>query len=668
MNEFKKEIDKIKQELLKLTARLNNLEATFGVKEPEKSPSKTQPEAKILAPKIILEEEVATHPKIDIELKFGKFWLNKIGIVIFAMGIAFLITYTFKYFGPFIKILFGYLIGGALFYFGTKIEKNEKFKNYGHVLLGGGWAIIYFTTYAMHHFEASRILTSKLIDIFFLTLVALGIIKYSLKYKSEELTSITLIIGYITAILGNIGYFTLVNSLILAIIAIILVYKFKWTRTIFLGIISTYLLHVIWLQDKVNYSFILNAGFLCIYWLLFTTSIHLIKSNEKNIFNKLAIANFMNFILFFFMFYPKFIKFHPINKFDFIFALGIIYSSIALIVRKTNNTKLFSSNIIIAVSLLTLAIPLKFMPFHARIIWSIELPFLLLCGIIFNLPIFRYLAFALMFFNLFDFLNQTSYIGFLSFLGFVSTALCYLVHKNQRNKQALSFSEVKIVQNFYSAVSIIYLIFLSCKNLPQEWATLGLTVEYLFIFICGYMLLDKYLRIYSLILLANLIIPLLEFHELYMNNPKIMFFLLNSNVLTTILAIISTSIIYFLYKRLNKRALLDSREQWLVNSVFFTALLLLIILIFRFVMDSWISVVLGLSGIMAISIGLIFKDKLFRLGGFIIFFITLTRIAFFDLAGLTIIYKIISFIILGVIFLAVSFIYTKYNIPKLEKK
>ena len=73
---------------------------------------------------------------------------------------AFLISYTFKYFGPFLKIAFGYLVGGALFFAGIKLEAKERLMNYGRALLGGAWAIIYFTTYAMYHFEASRIISS----------------------------------------------------------------------------------------------------------------------------------------------------------------------------------------------------------------------------------------------------------------------------------------------------------------------------------------------------------------------------------------------------------------------------------------------------------------------------------------------------------------------------
>ncbi len=58
--------------------------------------------------------------------------------------------------------------------------------------------------------------------------------------------------------------------------------------------------------------------------------------------------------------------------------------------------------------------------------------------------------------------------------------------------------------------------------------------------------------------------------------------------------------------------------------------------------------------------GFLAKDRSFRMGGFIVFGITLMRVIFVDLAGLAVFYKIVSFIVLGILFLAISFVYTKY--------
>src|SRR5512135_2176542 len=142
--DIRQQIAQLRGEFNSLNSRLYDLESRLTT-APQDSPAA----APILA-KPTPAPEPAT-PKEDVEVDIGRFWLNKIGIIIFSLGIAFLLTYTFKHFGPFAKILFGYLVAGSLFFIATRLEKQEKFVAYGRVLLGGFWAIVYFVTYAMYH-------------------------------------------------------------------------------------------------------------------------------------------------------------------------------------------------------------------------------------------------------------------------------------------------------------------------------------------------------------------------------------------------------------------------------------------------------------------------------------------------------------------------------------
>ncbi len=105
-----------------------------------------------------------------------------------------------------------------------------------------------------------------------------------------------------------------------------------------------------------------------------------------------------------------------------------------------------------------------------------------------------------------------------------------------------------------------------------------------------------------------------------------------------------------------------------VNLLFYTSSFLVVLAIFQHIKNIWITVSLGVAGVTLFVTGFLIKEKIFRHGGFIIFGITLARIAFVDLSGLPIIYKIISFIILGILFLGVSLIYTKYTVEKLNQK
>ncbi|MDD5255321.1 MAG: DUF2339 domain-containing protein [Candidatus Omnitrophica bacterium] len=799
------EFEEIKKQFSALNTRLNNLEIKISAlgQEAAEAPAPEASAAEEISPmrqprepavSAVIAAEKPQSSREDIEMSLGKFWLNKIGVVVFSLGIAFLLTYTFAYFGPLAKILFGYLIAVAMFIAGIRLEKRERFTNYGRVLLGGAWAIAYFTTYAMHHFEASRVINNRLLDLLLLGVVAFGIIAYSLRYKSQALTAIALFVGYVTSVLGNVEYFTLVSAGILAAAALVLVYKMQWIRFIFLGIILTYLTHFAWVMKQIYFSrvpvgqwnvesvyFFFHSGFLLLYWGLFSAATHLIKENQAgSLYKKLAAANFTNFLLFFFMVYPKFHILYPQHKFTVVLGLGLVYLFLAAAMELLKRNTLFTSDIIIGVSLLTLSIPLKFLPYHAIVAWFIEVPFLLLIGFIFERKVYRYLAFAvsLLLFAKFTlgywgftqnvqlFSFTVSWKAFLSSLGFFSSAACFCLYRKKD-----SAIPDKILQNAYSVFAVTYLTIFVAKTVRPPWLTLGFSLESLAVFALGALFLDKYIRacalavlvaagmrfcfygnlrhvseMQQLLLVYGPIACAFTEYALYrrLNRKalipepeklvsKFLFFAAESLLvfavvvyvqqvwITLSLAIIAIAALlwgakisdahiraysllvlvlvavrflaidtyqgfgrlfqwaliiaklacayamYSIYRTLDRRSLLRQAEKPLANLLFYFSSFLMVAVIFKYVEDIWVSVSLGIAGVVLFVLGFLLAEKVFRHGGFIIFGITLARVVFVDLAGLAIIYKIISFIIVGVLFLGVSFIYTKYMTEKAKR-
>jgi hypothetical protein len=811
----------LKEEMRLLSNKFNNLEARLGeftvdesapvVPEPAYQPSiekpllaettDQQPARQEPQPQTESMPEPAAAGKGDIEMDLGKFWLNKIGIIIFSLGIGFLLTYAFAHVGPAAKILFGYLVAAALFIGGIKMERTEKFVNYGRVLLGGAWAIAYFTTYAMYHFEASKIIDSQLLDQVLLAVVAFGMIGHSLAYRSQTLSAIALFIGYVTSCLGDVSQFTLTSAGILAIAALVLVYRLQWLRFAFYGIVLTYLTHFAWVIKQISFSavpagplnvenvyFLLDAGFLCIYWAMFALSIHALKNEKEDpSFTKLAAANFSNFTLFFFMVFPKFHAFYPGQEFNFALGFGIIYLCLAFIMEQVRRNSMFISDIIVAVFLLTLAVPLKFMPYHTSVIWLIELPFLVLVGFIFKRPIYRYLAFVLMVVLFVKFIigewgspahfmifsMRASWQAFISLMGVISTGVCYWLYRSYGDMPGEQESggflrPDTLLKNVYSAAGVMYLAMYLRQAVNPDWAAFSFSLASLAVFIAGAFLSDKFLRWYALAALAYAGVRFCFGGQNYADNSfaqallaygpagcalaeyaifkylikrdsvsaneallsKPLFFVAGSllvgailmyvqhlwitvslmsaglgvllwgarikdksiriySILIFVLAAIRFAAIdsyrsvdeffqwgliiaklifvyaaYFVYRGLNKRSELDETEKPMASSMFYGGSLLLVLAIFKYITSIWVSVSLGAVGVLLFVAGFLIKEKVFRHGGFIIFGLTLARVAFIDLSGLAIIYKIISFIIIGILFLGVSFIYTKYMTDK----
>lgn len=682
---IKNELEQIKDGFTILRNRITLLEEKLAFLLKEEPPQPVKEVVRQEQPKVQFKETPSV--KKDVEADLGKFWLNKIGIIIFTLGIAFFIAYAFRYFGPAAKIAFGYALGAGLFIFGERLQKKEKFVNYGRVLLAGAWAIIYFTTYSMYHFEASKIINSQLLDLLLLSAVALGMIVYYLRYRSEALSAVSLFIAYFTATLGDVNYFTFWSCSLLVVVTLILVYKLQWVKFIFLGIFFTYLTHFFWTIKQIYFStivtinfntdqayFLINSGFLVLYWFLFTLGVHLIREDkEKLVYNKLAAAELCNFIFFFFMVYPKLVRLFPDQRFNFIFYLGVIYLVIALIMQALRKEKLFTSNMAISLSLLTLAVPLKLIFFHTNLVWLVELPFLVFFGLAFRQKVFRYFSFALavvLFFKwiIYDFSRYCKLSFFagkipcnnlISLIGLISLSACFLLARSLKKKTAISNLEDNL-SGLFSGLATMYLTIFLWLILPLEWLTFSLSLEALLIIGVGVLLRDKFLRLYYLSLVA-----IMAYRFTFIDTHA--YFEVPARWLLVAVELASLCTGYFLYRRIRNLELARIWERPFVKVLFVILAFLCVVTVYTYVERTWVSLGLGALGVLLFLTGFLAKDKIFRLAGFLIFGLTLFRVVFVDLVNLPVIYKIISFIILGILFLGVSYIYTKYGIGKAEK-
>ncbi|MCM8774107.1 MAG: DUF2339 domain-containing protein [Candidatus Omnitrophica bacterium] len=257
-----------------------------------------------------------------------------------------------------------------------------------------------------------------------------------------------------------------------------------------------------------------------------------------------------------------------------------------------------------------------------------------------------------------------SYPALLYFIGFISTAVCFSLYRFLYNKKGDSNSEV-VLQNFYSGFSVMYLTMYIGELVKPLWLTFSIFLESLLVLVMGILIFDKYIRLYALLLLVWA-----SLRFCFYNNYRI----INGfqKLLLVYWLIAYAFVEYFIYRFFKIKFINDiikSFEKYLVSSIFYLGSCLSILAIFKYIKYTWVSLGLGILGFFLFLIGFLIKEKAFRQVGFIIIFgFTLLRVVFVDLFKLSVIYKIISFIILGLIFCGVSFIYTKYAIDKLIPK
>src|SRR5208337_2087924 len=113
---------------------------------------------------------------LNMEEVLGTNWLNKIGMIILVIGVALFLAYEMRELGPAGKVLVGFVVSGGFLGAGIFFEGREQWRILARAGMGGGWALLYFTTYAMNHIGAARILESAALDFFLLLIVAAAMV------------------------------------------------------------------------------------------------------------------------------------------------------------------------------------------------------------------------------------------------------------------------------------------------------------------------------------------------------------------------------------------------------------------------------------------------------------------------------------------------------------
>src|SRR5262249_17931116 len=98
----------------------------------------------------------ATRSGADWETLGGGDWLNKAGVLVLVIGLALGLAYSFAHMGPGGRVAISLVIGAAMLGSGVVLEPRDRYRVFARGLIGGGWAAVYFTTYAMQALEAAR--------------------------------------------------------------------------------------------------------------------------------------------------------------------------------------------------------------------------------------------------------------------------------------------------------------------------------------------------------------------------------------------------------------------------------------------------------------------------------------------------------------------------------
>ena len=201
------------------------------------------------------------------ETILGGSWLNKIGVFVLVVGLALLLRYSFTQFGPLGRVTICLAASFMMLAAGAILESKEPYRIFARGLLGGGWAALYVTVYAMHAVEAARVIDSRVVGATLLLAVATGMIVHSLRYHSQTVTGLAYFVAFGTLAITDMTSLPFLALVPLAASLLYVTHRLRWTRMAMLGLIATYVVVVI--RGDTGAPLWQAQTIFAVYWLLF---------------------------------------------------------------------------------------------------------------------------------------------------------------------------------------------------------------------------------------------------------------------------------------------------------------------------------------------------------------------------------------------------------------
>lgn len=178
------------------------------------------------------------------EAVLGGSLLNKLGVLVLVIGIALFLGYSFTRLGPGGVSAIALGVSASMLVGGFLLERRPRYKIFGRGLLGGGWAALYFTVYAMQSLDAAKVIDNSALGAILLIAVATGMIVHSLRYKSQTVAALAYFVAFATlspaVTPAPLSAMSVIALIPLAGSLLYVAYRFQWSEMALFGLLATY--------------------------------------------------------------------------------------------------------------------------------------------------------------------------------------------------------------------------------------------------------------------------------------------------------------------------------------------------------------------------------------------------------------------------------------------
>lgn len=642
-------------------------------------------------------EELAEEPvkqKRNFEKFIGENLFGKIGIVVLIIGVGFFVKYAIdkNWINETTRTIMGYMLSGALLGIGYKLHK--KYRTYSSLLVGGAFGVAYVTTAVAFHYY--HLFSST---VAFAILVGATALMTALAWISDkrELAIVALVGGFIAPFIASNGEgnmtvlctYLLILNVGMALVAL----KKRWSELPLLGVVATWvILMVMWrylafpTKSQMIWQIVFDTAFFILFLVTLTHSLH--TKLQRWFSGFLCVGLIMNSFIYYLRsdqhlsdiscyFYNC-----ELPDYSGLLALGVALCNAALVALLWKKRQglwrvAFHTHLSLAVAFITIAVWAQCEEATLGLmLWAIYAAILFYLWAQSRIKTLAYGSFVMMFITLVGyfclFANNDVHMGKHIFAnGLFGSTLVYslcvlfvtvLIDRNFHNLR----SSFNIVWPAVSGVSYATGIILFYKAFVTEFINhMNNTMSIMMIaMFTALMLLGLWvafhkraaIKDYAAVYLLTLLLSVITLTVSVLVNDNLWVAWLNAAIVAATIAAVTWQY---------------SRQQEYSSTVFMVFLNIIVTLATVFVarlmlvqcgvedFSAGLSLSLALAGVGQMIAGMRMHRKDLRIISLVTFALVIGKLIIYDLWKMPAVGKIVTFIILGIVLLVLSFMYQR---------
>ena len=301
----------------------------------------------------------------------------KVGIVLLVLGLAFLGRIALTAMGPAPRVALIYAVAASILGGGIWLEHRERYQLLGRAGIGGGWALLFFATYAMHHVAPMKVMESNTLNCVLMLIVAAAMVAHTLRYRSQVVTGLALLLAFSTVALSQDTVYALAAGVVLALSVAVIALRMSWFELEIFGILASYANHFYWLHKHYPDGtaghafpeFWPSAIILILYWTIFRISYVARKVASPHLESLSTIAALANTMLL--LATMRFQSTHPELAFYALLGLGALEFLFGQLPVTRSRRAAFLLLTTVGTLLIFTAVPFKFTGNNIALFWMI---------------------------------------------------------------------------------------------------------------------------------------------------------------------------------------------------------------------------------------------------------------------------------------------------------